>query len=413
MNVKSWRTAGLTLAVGAALVLSGCAQGDSTPSASSGASGEATGEPIKVAIIPPSTGSLAELGEDAANGWQYAVDEVNAAGGVDGHPVELIVKETDGTVPTTIRAMTEAVSQDGAQYISGVMTSPEHVAVFQQATSLGVLAINHIGRADNLVGEACSPNGFTTTQSNGVIIEAISQVLPDIPGQKWALLNADYSTGHDAQEEITRAIDATGGEVVSDQFVPLGTTDFGSQITQIMESGADALALTVYGADLVAFVNQAEQYGLSDSVESTIAIASLTENLFPAIGDKVGGWYGNVGYDVTWDSELNQAFVEGYTEEYGEAPYYFPADAYNAALALFAAIEDAGSIAPDDVKASLETITYEGLNGEVTMRADDHRLLTPVFVSEVAEGADGPAWQTLTELSAEDLDIPVDPACSM
>ena len=406
--MKQWKRAGVALAASAALVLVGCSQGGSDDDSTAGANGD----PIKVAIIPPTSGSLAEMGEDEKNGWQYAVDEVNANGGVDGHPVELIVKETDGTVPATVRAMTEAVQQDGAQIISGVMTSPEHAAVFQQANSLGVVAINHIGRADNLVGEACSPWGFTTTQANSQQIPAIAGAMPEIPGKKWALLNADYSTGQDAAKQISEAIVDNGDEIVSEQLVPLGTTDFGSYITQIADSGADAIALSVYGADLVAFVNQAEQYQLFDKVETTLAVASLTENLFPAIGDKVDGWYGNVGYDVTWDSELNKAFVEGYTEEFGEAPYYFPADAYNAAHALFAAVEDAGSIEPTDVRDALATVEFEGLNGDVKMRADDHRLLQPVFISQIVEGDDGASWKTLKTVTPDDLEIPVNSACN-
>lgn len=401
------RAAAIVLSMSATAALIGCAAGGG------GGAGGGDAEPIKIAIIPPTSGTFAEMGEDLTQGWEYAVEEANDNGGVNGHPVELIVKDTDATVPTTTRAMTEAVNRDGAQFISGVMSSPEHVAVFQQANQLDVLALNHVGQADNLVGEACSPNGFTTVQSTAVNIEAMSQAMAEIPGKKWAFLNADFATGHDVAQAFKEQVESDGGEVVSDQFVPLGTTDFGAQITEIKASGADALLSTVYGADLVAFANQAEQYQLSDQVETVVGISSISENLFPAIGDKIQGWYGNLLYDVTAESPENEAFVKGYTEKYGEAPYYFPADAYIAAQALFAAIEESGSTDPLEVRDALEGLTFTSLNGEVTMRAEDHRLISPVYAARVVEGEDGAAWESFLEVPAADLQIPVDPACKI
>ena len=104
-----------------------------------GASGGA-GAPIKVALIPPSSGALAQFGSDAADAWQFAVDEVNAAGGVAGHQIELIKKDTDATPATTLRAAREAVTQEGASFIGAVMTSTEHGALNAQLEGLGVLA---------------------------------------------------------------------------------------------------------------------------------------------------------------------------------------------------------------------------------------------------------------------------------
>ena len=114
--------------------------GQRRPAAQSAASGNT--DPIKVALIPPSSGALAVFGADAVKAWQFAADEVNAKGGVDGHKVELIKSSTDAQPANTVRAARKAVTQDGAKFIGAVMTSPEHGALQQQLASMNALSFN-------------------------------------------------------------------------------------------------------------------------------------------------------------------------------------------------------------------------------------------------------------------------------
>lgn len=104
---KTVPIAALALATSVALSACGSSGGSSTATESSGGGAS----PIRIALIPPSTGALAQYGTDEVKGWQLAVDEVNAAGGVDGHRVELIKKTTDGKSGTTLQAAREAVTK--------------------------------------------------------------------------------------------------------------------------------------------------------------------------------------------------------------------------------------------------------------------------------------------------------------
>src|SRR5699024_4438708 len=108
----------------------------------------ADAEPVKVAIIPPVSGALAEFGTGSRTGWEYAAKVANENGGVDGRPVELIFKDTDASANTTLQAVQEAVNQDGVNFIGGIMTSPEHGAVNQQLAGLDALSFNSTGKDD-------------------------------------------------------------------------------------------------------------------------------------------------------------------------------------------------------------------------------------------------------------------------
>jgi ABC-type branched-subunit amino acid transport system substrate-binding protein len=368
---------------------------------------------IKVAIIPPTSGALSQFGTDSVNGWQVAVDTVNAAGGVDGRQVELIVKSTDGDPATTVRAAKEAVTQDGATFIGGVVTSPENAALNAQLAGMGALAFNSTGQDDALTGEQCSPYSFHISPTTSMNIAALASSIASMPGDTWAIQAVDYATGHTAAKVFTDAAEAAGKRVVLEQYAPLNTTDFGSYITKIKDSGADALFAPEYGADGVAFIKQADQFNLDEQLKTTVGLNMVSEPLFETLGDAIVGYYNNVGYDVNGDNELNQAFVDAYTEEHGSAPYYVPADNYLAAETLFAGIEKAGSTDPEKVAEALDDLTFDSIVGEVTLRSGDHQLLRDDYLGRVVEDGDGLAFEILNTATAEQTTPEANPDCEM
>lgn len=378
-------------------------------STSSGDSGE--DGTIKVALIPPTSGALAQFGTDAVNGWKTAVRLVNADGGIDGRKVELVVKSTDADPATTLRVAKEAVTQDGAQFIGAVMTSPEHAALNAQLEGLGAMSFNALGKDDALVGEQCSPYAVHVVQTSSMDINALASSLADLDGDKWAIQAVDYATGHSAAEKFKAAAEKAGKEIVIEQFAPLNTTDFGSYITKIKSSGADAVFAVEYGADGVAFVQQADQFNLDSQLKTVLGFNMVSEPLFKTLGDTIVGYYNNVGYDESGDNELNKKFVEAYTEDHGSAPYYVPADNYLAAETLFAAIEKAGSTDPAKVAKAIDGLTFDSIVGEVSVRGEDHQVLRDSYLGKVVKGDGGLAFEVLSNTEPSVTTPEPDPAC--
>lgn len=382
-------------------------------SSSSSGSGGADSDTVKIALIPPTTGALAQFGTDAVKGWQIAVDEVNAKGGIDGHKVELLKKSTDGQPATTLRVAKEAVTKDGAGFIGAVMTSPEHAALNAQLQGLGALSFNGLGKDDALVGDQCAANAFHVVQTSSMDINALASSIDSMPGNKWAIIAVDYATGHSAAKEFTNAAKGAGKQIVSTQFAPLNTTDFGSYITKIKSSGADAVFAVEYGADGIAFVKQANQFNLTKSLKTVLGFNMVSEPLFPTLGTSIVGFYNNVGYDVHGDNPLNKTFVADYTKKYGSAPYYVPADNYLSAETLFAGIDKADSIDPEKVRDALDGLTFDSIVGSVTMRADDHQLLRPSYLGRVVKGNGGDAFKIIATAKPAKTTPEADPACSL
>jgi ABC-type branched-subunit amino acid transport system substrate-binding protein len=386
--------------------------GTKTTSSGGGGSTKSSGEPLKVALIPPGSGALAVFGKDAADAWQFAADEVNANGGVAGHKVELIKSSTDGQPASTVRAARKAVTQDKAAFIGAVMTSPEHGALQQQLASMNALSFNGLGKDDALTGAGCSPNAFRAVQSTTMDINAIVDSLNKLPAKSWAIQAVDYSTGHTAAAAFKKAAEAAGKKVVLTQFAPLNTTEFGSYITKLKSANADGLFAVEYGADGIAFVNQGAQFKLFDKYKTVLGFNMVSEPLFKAIGDKSVGFYNNLGYDVSSSNPKNTAFVDAWTKKYSAAPYYVEADNYLAAQVLFEAVKKANSVDPAKVRDALNGLSFDSIVGQVKMEAD-HQLTRSSYVGQIVKSGGNLGWKIVAEAPGDKVHPSPNPDCKL
>ncbi|MBM6545434.1 ABC transporter substrate-binding protein [Janibacter sp. YIM B02568] len=407
------RLSALTICSVAGLALVACG----TPDSASEGSGPDSDQPIKIAIIPPSSGALAQFGSDAADAWQFAADEVNEAGGIDGRKVELIKMDTDATPATTLRAVREAVNQKDAKFIGGVMTSTEHGALNAQLEGLGVLSFNSLGKDDALTGKDCNANAFRVVQSTSMDMRAVGESVSKLPADSWDIQAVDYATGHNSAEMFKKSADEAGNKVNVEQFAPLNTTEFGTYISKLRNSDSKGLFAVEYGADGVAFVNQMSQFKLGEKYDVVLGFNMVSEPLFEALGSKVDGFYNNLGYDQKADNELNKKFVEDFAAKHdGKKPYYVIADTYLAAQTLFEGIKKAGTDDPEKVKEALNDLSFDSIVGEVTMRGADHQLIRPSYLGQIVkddEGVGGLGWEIIHEASGEDVAGEPDPACKL
>ena len=409
------------VAVICAIALAACGSSTSkSSSASSGSSGGssgssgASGAPLVVGLVPPGAGALALFGKNEVQAWQFAANQANAQGGVDGHKVKLEIGSTDGTPPATLRAARKLVLQGGAHYIGGIISSPETAALNPQLPGLNAISFNSTAKDNFLTGAQCSANTFNVVQSSAMDVNQIGQSLGKLPAKKWAIVAEDYSTGHDSAAEFTAAAKKAGDSVVKTVFAPEGTTDFGSYISQLSSSGADGIFAVEFGADGVAFVNQAAQFGLLKKVQTVIGLNTVSEPLFPVLGKKILGFYNNIGYVHQQSDPLNKAFAAQWKQKFGSYPYYVEADEYLAAEALFAAVKKAHSVDVSSVKTALNGLSFDSIDGTVTMRAADHQLLRPSNLGKVVKapgGSGGLGWKVISSAPASQTTPAASPAC--
>jgi branched-chain amino acid transport system substrate-binding protein len=375
--------------------------GDDT---SGGSAASSKKEPLTVALFPPSSGPLSEFGSSAVNAWELAAKEVNAKGGVDGHEVKLVKAQTDGSPAAAVRAARKAVTQSGVKYLSGIVTSGENGALAQQLVSMGAVDIVGMSKDDSLTGATCSPNLFRTTISTAMDVHATASVLGQLPAKRWGIVASDILTGHSAVEGFKAEAKKNGKEVVSTQYAPLGTTEFGSYITKLKDSGADGLYVFASGADGVAFITQAKQFKLFDQIKTVVGFSTFSEPTFEAMGDTIVGFYNNLNYSWNFDGAKNKAFATAYEQQFGKKPSFIPAENYIAAQFLFEAVRKAKSIDVEKVKAAMNGLSFESISGNVQMRAEDHQATRDTYVGQIVKQADGTAgmgWKVISTVPPE------------
>ncbi|WP_028654488.1 ABC transporter substrate-binding protein [Nocardioides sp. J54] len=344
--------------------------------------------PIRIAVVTPQSGPYAEYGEEQREGIQFAADEANANGGIDGHEIELEFADSLGTAEGALTASQRLVQEKNARFIIGLVSSPEMAAVTPKLEAWDALMIGTQGQSDDLTGKSCTPRYFRVTANDTAGVNTIAHWLTEEKLPQWDSIAADYSFGQASTAGIEKTLKGEDSKLNVKLFSPLGTTDFGSHLSQL--SGKGGLVVSLAGSDVVNFLKQALQFGVLQKYETVLVNTGLSAATLKALGDeRLVGALGTNSWIPTADNPATKAFVESYAAEKGHPPAENVGNGYLGMQAIFAAIEEAGSIAPADVAEALEGLTFDSIQGEVTMRAEDHQIEAPTYVGTVQKTAGG------------------------
>lgn len=325
----------------------------------------AEGGTFKIGGIGPLTGDAASYGTSVKNGAQIAVDEINAAGGVNGMQFELLFEDDECDEEKSVNAYNTLMDQ-GAQAIVGSTTSGCSIAVSAASVEDGVLQITPSGSAADCTK---TDNAFRICFTDPVQGETMAKYMADNGFKSAAVIydNGDeYSKGiHDA---FVAKFAEFGGTVVDDESFTGGDVDFNTQLTKIKSSGADCIFLPIYYAEVAKITDQAAALGISLPYFGCDGWDGVIKQLN---GDtkNINGATFLTPFVSTDTNEKVQKFVETYKAANNADPDQFAADGYDAVYAVKLAIEQAGDISNEALIAAMTQITVDGLTGEMTFDA--------------------------------------------
>ena len=341
-----------------------------------------SGEPVRIGILISNSGPAGVFGPPTANIAQFIEDDINAAGGINGRPVVTVLAD-DATDPAIGRqAMEQLIDSDQVDVVLGTHSSATREAAKPLAEDANVLYIY----AALYEGGECSPVMFNTGEvPSQQLAPVIPWMMEQTGGQTWFLLGNDYVWPRRSFELARQYIEAAGGEVVGEEYVPLGTQDFSSVALQIANSGADLIFPALVGGDAIAFETQAVDFGIGQ--EAIPRLANIyEENVLGAMGPAVtAGMRVTLGYFKEVDNAANAEFVGRYFEQFGsDAPPHmtFSSHIYDAALLYAAAANAAGSTETAAVAAALEGLSMSTPTGEIAITSSRH-LAQPIYVAEI------------------------------
>lgn len=346
-----------------AMTLTGCGGGSSDSASTE--SGDAT--TFKIGATGPLTGGLAYYGNEVKQGAELAIEEVNAAGGINGMEVELNFQDDEGDTEKVINAY-NTLKDWNAHIILGAVTSDPSISLAAETTNDNMFQITASGSSPDIV---VSPNVFQVCFSDTNQGKASAVYMGENKiATKVAVIydsSSSYSAGiyESFAKELANYSDI---EIVSaEAFTADNNTDFSVQLTSAKNAGADLVFLPVYYQQATTILKQAAdmQYAPTffgcDGLDGILGVdgfdTALAEGvmlLTPFAADEA--------------AQATQDFVAKYEEAYGATPSQFAADAYDAIYVIKAAAEEAGVTADmsasdvcDAMVAAMATIEVEGV----------------------------------------------------
>lgn len=389
-KMKTLQRALAAIALTTALPLSALAQGK---------------EPVKVGLLSSKSGVFAEMGEEVLRAVQFAIDEANAKGGVDGRKVEVQIADDEST-PDAGRRAAEKLARDGYNLLIGAIPSSISLALAPNLERWDAAYFVVASKSDKITGENCKPRSFRTTHSDAMDIAMINQWAKQLKDKSYAILAADYVWGRDSGESFKKAVEANGKTVPLSLYVPVGTKDFSPYIAQLKAANVETIWVAEIGRDAIAFFKQAQEFGLVPA-KKLIGHASILNFMVSATGDAQKDMAGTTSYTPDIDTPANKAFVAAWKTKFKRLPTDTEGQAYNGAQVLFEGVKKAGSVKPADVSKALRGAKIETIYGSVTMRAQDNQLLLPNYVARV-KVADG----LLRPVMEQQFDASIAPAPS-
>ncbi len=341
---------------------------------------EATGlTELLIGGIGPLSGAYANYGTSVYNGAKIAVDEINAAGGVNGFKLVLSFQDSEAD-PTSAKNAYGKLMDNGMKVSLGGVLSGETASVVAEAKSDGILVLTPSGSAKSAIEG--SDTAFRICFNDPDQGKLAARYISDNGiGKKVALFydsGTDYSSG--IISTFTEAAKDCGFEIVGtpQTFTEATNTDFSTQINAIVESGADVVFMPIYAQEAAAFLTQAREAGKLKDV-ACFGCDGL-DGVISKIGeDKVAnaeGVFMLTPFAADSVEPKVVSFVAAYQAAFNAVPDQFAADGYDAIYTVAAAVAQA-EIKPDSVDnfnsrlvAAMTQITVEGVTGTMTWTAD-------------------------------------------
>jgi urea transport system substrate-binding protein len=246
-------------------------------------------------------------------------------------------------------------------------------------------------------GMESSPNIFYTgATTNQQIVPAVSWLLKN-RGKTFFLLGSDYVFPRTANKIIKAQLKAEGGQVVGEEYTPLGHTDYSTIISKIKQVKPAVVFNTLNGDSNVAFFKQLKDAGITPK-DVTVMSVSIAEEEIRGIGpDVLAGHLAVWNYFQTTDTPENKAFVQKYKEKYGQDRVTDdPIEAAYTAVHLWAeAVKKAGSFDVDQVKKAAAGLEYKAPEGTVKIDGETQHLWKTVRIGEIqADGQFKELWNS-------------------
>jgi ABC-type branched-subunit amino acid transport system substrate-binding protein len=391
-------------------LLAACGDDQKSGGASAASSGEADSSPIKIGLLSSLSGVLSITEKSMYDGAMLAVEEVNAAGGINGRKLEPITEDYASDFTIAVQKANKLITNDKVAIVVGGYTSASRVAViptFQKNDALFFYGTYYEGLEcdTNTMYAGAVPNQF--------LVDYVPWIMENL-GKSLYIVGSDYIYPRTASKIIEKLAKQHGGSVVADRYFQLGTTEFGSTISDIRSKSPDVVISNLVGDSTPAFYKQYRSAGLTAD-NLPIAATVTTEVEVAAMGpEDAAGHYMTATYFQSLDNPTNKAFVTAFQKKYGaDSVTHMPLVGNYNAVWLFA---EAAKKAGDDLSAKALTEALVGVEfadspeGQPAIMGANHHTNHPSYVGRTNDKGQFDIVETFKPRDADPFPPEVVPA---
>ena len=335
---------------------------------------------LKIGVAEALSGGAAQYGSAIRNGFQLAADELNAAGGINGDKIVLVVEDEQGKKEEAINVFKKLIFQDKVLMVFGPTLSNSAQAADPVAQAAKTVAFGTSNTADGItsIGDYVFRNSVTEAD---VLPATIKTAVAKAGVKKVAVFygNDDVFT-KSGYDNFKKALEDLKIPVTTTETFAKGDVDFKAQLTKIKATNPDAIVLSALLAEGAPIMVQARQIGLNVPIIGGNGMNST--KIFELAKDKSDGLYVGSPWSASNDTPENAKFIKAYTAKYSAAPDQFAAQAYDALYIAAQAIKSVkitGQLPADRtaVRDALPKVKWTGATGAFEFRRANDKAGKP------------------------------------
>jgi branched-chain amino acid transport system substrate-binding protein len=342
-------------------------------------------DPIRIGEINSYSG-LPAFTLPYRNGWQLALEQINAKGGVLGRPLEVISRDDGGKPGDALTAANELVSRENVALLMGTFFSHVGLAVADFAAQKKILFVAAEPLSDALVWEKGNRYTFRLRPSVTMQAAMLAEEAAKWPAKRWASVAPNYEYGKSAVAAFKEIMAKKHPDIewVAEQWPTLNKIDAGPVVQALAQANPQAIFNATFGADLSQFVREGETRGLFKGREVVSLLTGEPEYLDPLKAEAPVGWLvtGYPWYAI--NTPEHRAFLDAYQAKFQDYPRLGSVVGYATMQTVAAIIAKAGSTETEKMVVAAEGITVDTPFGLITFRSSDHQSTMGAYVGRTA-----------------------------
>ena len=320
--------------------------------------------------------------EPYRRGWEMALDEVNAAGGVLGKKLEVIARDDNGNPGDSVRVAEELMARERVALLFGGFLSNTGLALTDYARQHKVFFLAAEPLTDKIVWQNGNKYTYRLRPSTYMLVASVVKEAVKLKKKRWAIVYPNYEYGQSAVASFKTLMKQAQPDVefVVEQAPPLGKIDAGAVTQALADAKPDAIFNALFAADLGKFVREGNTRGLFDHVEVVSLLTGEPEYLDPLKNEAPQNWIvtGYPWYAI--NTPEHKKFVDAYRKKFNDYPRNGSLVGYSALMSIAAGIRKAGSTDADKLAAAFSGLKVDTPVASIVYRPQDHQSTLGAFV---------------------------------